>query len=120
MSYFFDTYAIIELIKENQSYNRFLDEEIVTSILNIGELYYALLRDFGESVAEEWKGKLEKSAILIDVEIIVRAIKFRFENRKKGFSFIDCIGYILAKENKLKFLTGDSAFEGLDDVEFVR
>ncbi|MEK6852302.1 MAG: PIN domain-containing protein, partial [Nanoarchaeota archaeon] len=59
MKYFFDTYAIIEIIKENPNYNRFKDEEIITSILNLGELYYALLRDFNKYKADEWYEKLK-------------------------------------------------------------
>ena len=32
----------------------------------------------------------------------------------------DCIGYILAKNIGIKFLTGDKEFENLDNVEFVK
>lgn len=120
MSYFFDTYAIIEIIKENKNYLKFLNEEIITSILNIGELYYALLKDFDESTAEEWKNRLEKSTLLIDLDIVIKAIKFRFKHKAKKLSFVDCIGYILANENNIKFLTGDKQFEDLPNVEFVK
>ena len=41
--YFFDTYAIIEIINGNKDYETFKNQKIVTSTLNIGELYWAFL-----------------------------------------------------------------------------
>ena len=120
MTYFFDTYAIIEIIKENKNYKPYSREEIITSILNLGELYYALLRDFDEKLANEWKEKLKECYLNINEGIVINAMKFKFENKNKNFSFIDCISYVLAKENNLKFLTGDKEFEDLDNVEFVK
>jgi predicted nucleic acid-binding protein len=35
-------------------------------------------------------------------------------------SFVDGIGYTLARKQGLTFLTGDPAFEGMQGVEFVR
>lgn len=33
---------------------------------------------------------------------------------------VDCIGYVYAKENGLRFVTGDKEFEGMENVEFVK
>ena len=120
MNYFFDTYAIIEIIKENKHYEKFLDEELLTSILNVGELYYALLRDFGKKTAKQWQEKLKQTVLSPNLDDIVKAMEFRFKNRGKNLSFIDCVSYVMAKENKMKFLTGDKEFEGMDNVEFVK
>ena len=38
--YFFDTYAIIEIINGKPAYERFQQEQIITNVLNFGELYY--------------------------------------------------------------------------------
>ena len=57
---------------------------------------------------------------LIDISVIISAMLFRFKNRVKNFSFIDCFGYILEKENGLIFLTGDQEFEGIKGVEYVK
>ncbi len=119
MAYFFDTYAIIEIIEDNKNYEKYKEEDIITSILNVGELYYSLLKKNAEA-AETWYEKLKQSAMLVDVETIKRAMKFRFENKNKKFSVIDCVGYILAKEKGLKFLTGDKGFENFENVEFVK
>ncbi len=120
MKYFFDTYAIIEIIEENKNYEKYKEDDIITSILNVGELYYSLLKEKGEEAAETWHEKLKQSALLVDAEIIKTAMKFRFENKAKKLSFIDCVGYVLAKEKNLIFLTGDEGFEGMDNVEFVK
>ena len=118
--YFFDTYAIIEIIKENKAYVKYSQEILTTSILNFGELYYALLRDFNEAIANEWRRKLEQSLMLVDADIIAKAMLFKQKHKSKNFSFIDCVGYTLAKENGLVFLTGDKEFEDLDNVEYVK
>ena len=120
MKYFFDTYAIIEITEENKSYEKYKEEDIITSILNVGELYYSLLKKNVEATAETWHEKLKQSAVLIDAEIIKKAMKFRIENKEKKFSFIDCVGYTLAKERNLRFLTGDGGFRDIDNVEFVK
>lgn len=120
MKYFFDTYAIIEIIGENKKYDKFKEEEIATSIMNIGEVYYIVLRQKDEEVADYWYKILKQSAFLVDIETIVKAMKFRFENKTKKFSFVDCLGYIIAKDKSLRFLTGDKAFENFDNVEFVK
>ena|SRR3989338_1969863 len=119
MAYFFDTYAIIEIIEDNKNYEKYKEEEIITSILNVGELYYSLLKKDAEA-AENWYEKLKQSATLVDVEIIKRAMKFRFENKNKKFSAIDCVGYIIAKDRDLRFLTGDEGFKDMENVEFVK
>lgn len=120
MKYFFDTYAIIEIIRENKNYEKYKGEVIVTSILNIGEVYYILLRENGEEIADYWYKMLKQSAFLVDIETVIKAMKFRLENKAKKFSFIDCVGYVIAKDKELRFLSGDKAFENMDNVEFVK
>jgi len=118
MRYFFDTYAIIEIIRETKSYEKYGDEEIITSILNIGELYYILLREHGKETANYWYEKLKSIAIQVDIEAVIKAMNFRSAKKEKHLSFIDCVGYILAKEMGLEFLTGDGGFKGIENVQF--
>ncbi len=120
MKYFFDTYALFEIIGQNENYLRFSNEEIVTSILNLGELYYGLLKDQNRKIAAYWFKKFKNYSIPISGQAIMKAMDFKFENRKKGFSFIDCAGYATAKEHSLIFLTGDREFSGIENVEFVK
>jgi len=120
MKYFFDTYALFEIIGQNESYRRFSEEEIVTSILNLGELYYGLLKNHGRKIAAYWFNKFKNYAMPISDGAIRKAMDFKFENKKKSFSFIDCAGYAIAKEHNLVFLTGDNGFKGMENVEFVK
>ncbi len=120
MNYFFDTYAIIEILKNNRAYRKYVKLPIVTSILNIGELYYHLLKEFGRDYAMIWYNLLKKNIITIDADTIIVAMEFRYRNIKKKLSFIDCVGYILALKEDLPFLTGDEEFKGLPNVEFVK
>lgn len=51
---------------------------------------------------------------------LIEAVKFKFMHRKKKLSYADCLGYAVAKENKVRFLTGDEKFRNMDNVEFVK
>lgn len=120
LKYFFDSYAIIEIIKKNPKYLVYAEEEIVLTLFNLAEIYWSALLDFSEEKAEEVYSKFRSNVIEIDDETLKEAIKFRKEHKKQDLSYTDCIGYIYAKRNNLKFLTGDSKFESLPFVEFVK
>lgn len=92
---------------------------IILTKLNLMELYYGLLLKYNEKVAEICYNSFVKYAVKITDEIIKKAMQFRFQNRGKNLSYVDCIGYITAKANNAKFLTGDPAFKDLDNVEYV-
>jgi uncharacterized protein len=117
---FFDTYAIIELLEGNPNYKQFLRERVVTSVMNIGEFYWTVIREKGREQADMVLEKLQPELLDIDRETMIEAMQFRFEHRKQKMSMIDCIGYILAKKHRLKFLTGDKEFENVENVEFVK
>ena len=55
-----------------------------------------------------------------DDETLKQASEFRFANYKRDLSYIDCVGYILAKKRGVKFLTGDEQFKAFENVEFVK
>jgi hypothetical protein len=88
--------------------------------MNIAEFYYHLLFDVSEDIADEKTIPLFSMALPIKPLTLKRAMLFRFVNKKKKLSYVDCIGYFLAKENNLKFLTGDQQFKGMPNVEFVK
>jgi predicted nucleic acid-binding protein len=121
MAYFFDTYAIIEVIDGNQAYSRFSSEPMHTTLLNLGELHYFLLRKGTDrAVIDTWYERLKPKCIDIGADDIKKAMDFKFVNKKRKLSFIDCVGYTVAKENGLIFLTGDEGFRGFENVELVR
>ena len=117
--YFFDSYAIIELLEGNFLYAIFKEEKVTITIFNLAEIYWHfLLKD--EDIAEEIYNKFRDSVVEINDETLKEAIKFRKEHKKKDLSYADAIGYIYAKRHNMKFLTGDKEFKDLENVEFVK
>ena len=120
LKYFFDSYAIIEIIKENINYAPYKTEDAALTIFNLAEIYWSVLLDYGEEKADIIFETYKKALVKIDDETLKEAVKFRKEQKKQDLSYADCIGYIYSKRNNLKFLTGDSKFEKLPFVEFVK
>lgn len=120
-SFFFDTYALYEILLGNQAYKKY-DEHVsfVTTRLNLMELYYGLLRKYGKKTAGEYYGSFLSNVTDIDDETIKEAMEFRLENAHRDLSYVDCVGYALARRNGLLFLTGDKAFKDLPGVEYVK
>ena len=121
MRYFFDTYAFFEIIEGNPSYNKYSEHvAIVTTKLQLMELYYGLLKLYGKHEAEFMYDRFVGSAVEISNEEIKAAMDFRHRHSKKKFSYIDCTGYVSAQRRGIMFLTGDKAFDGIPGVEFVK
>ena len=118
MVYFFDTYALIELTKNNPNYLSYSDELVNTTLFNLVELYYSILRDFNEETAKKIYYRYKECVSQVNDDIIFEASKLKLRNKK--LSYIDCIGYIFALKNNLKFLTGDKEFKDIANVEFVK
>jgi hypothetical protein len=118
--FFFDTYAICEIIQGNPAYRRFADEPIITSILNGGELYYFLLKENQPGKADAWLELLRPNLSEIDAQTMKQAMRFKYTHKKKKLSMVDCVGYVLAKKTGAIFLTGDEGFRGLQNIEFVK
>ena len=119
-SLFFDSYAFFEMLKGNKNYEHYKRFKIVTTKLNIFELYLGLLRNIDEKTADKYLEKYYSFVVDFDEETIKEAAKLKNELNKREFSMTDCIGYILAGQLGIKFLTGDKEFETFDNVEFVR
>ena len=120
MNYFFDTYALVEITKINKNYEQYSTFPIVTTTLNLSEFYFYLLSNLKENEANETLKKFNFSFIEVNENTAKEAARFRKINYKRKLSYIDCIGYILAKNMNFKFLTGEDFFENLENVEFVR
>jgi predicted nucleic acid-binding protein len=120
VKHFFDTYALIEIVRNNPAYVKFLDEIVTTTKFNLVELFYAILSERGELSAREIFTKFKDAETEITDEILFKAMLFRLKNKKLNLSYADCIGYVFAMQNEMKFLTGDNAFKDMENVEFVK
>ncbi len=115
-----DTYALIELIGGNEDYRKYLDHVLVTTKFNLTELYYHFLHDYDKQTADKYLRLYSKFIIPISFKSIRSGMQFKLDYRKEKLSYVDCIGYSLAKLLKIKFLTGDQKFESKENVEYVK
>ena len=119
-TYFFDTYALIELVKGNPNYVKYSESVVATTQLNLIEFYYSLICDFSIDTAKTIYSKFKDTVRKIDDETIFEAMELRKKQSKRRLSYVDCICYVLAKKLNIKFLTGDKEFENLENVELVK
>ena len=115
-----DTYALMEIARDNPTFTQFNKEGFVIADPTLAEFYGVLLREFNEQTAEYWFLKMSPYAVQVSKELLKAAVKFRYESRAKNFSFFDAVGYVFAVKNGHKFLTGDKEFESLPNVKFVK
>ena len=118
--YFFDTYALFEIIGGNESYRKYIGKTVILTKLNIFELFHNALRDLGEVKATNLIKIYYPSVVEYGAWEIKEAAKLRLKYKKKDLSMTDCIGYIMAKKLNIKFLTGYKEFENFLNVEFVK
>ena len=116
---FFDSYAVIELLKENPAYERFKECTVVITLFNLVEIYWHFLLT-NAHLANRAYAIFRNSVVDIDDETLKAAMAFRMEHKKQDLSYADCIGYIYARRSGMRFLTGDKEFEYIEGVVFVK
>jgi len=112
-----DTYALVEIARGNPKYATYLNSAFVVTDLTLAEFYAVLLREQGEGVADYWYRKLERFSLPVNKEILIEAVRFRYEHRKKDISFFDAAGYVFSLKQGYLFVTGDKDFAKLPSVE---
>ena len=120
-TFFFDTYAFFEIISGNPAYLPYSKGVgIITSVLNLMELYYGLSATRGRETALGYFRRYLDYAVPLDFDVVPPAMDFRLEHKRMDFSYADAVGYALANRQGVKFLTGDKSFKGIPNVEFVK
>lgn len=118
--FFYDSYAVIEYLKDNPQFVPYFEHHLgILTLLNILEVYYSVLHDAGEEKASTVLETLYSLVVYPTQNTIKEAMKFRLHHRKRNLSYADCLGYQIAKERGILFLTGDIQFQDLPNVEFV-
>ena len=119
--FFVDTYALYELALGNENFKEYFSGvKCITTIFNLYELYYTILREDLPLVAENFFERFLPVCIILEPQLIKEAAMFRLRNKKLKLSYADALGYIAAKNHFAIFLTGDEAFRKLPNVEFVK
>ena len=117
-AYFFDTYALIEIIKGNFNFKKYIDCLIITTIFNIAELNYNLKKEMNVNLADQYTKDYFDFVVEVNLEDIKKAMDLKKQH--KYMSIPDCIGFMVAKKHQVKFLTGDNDFKDMENVEFVK
>ena len=120
MDYFWDTYALIEISKNNSNYLPYADDTVITTLFNLAELYYSIIRDLNKERAKLIYYKFKNCVQEINDDVIFDAMVLKLKRKNQNLSYADCIGYTFALKNGMKFLTGDKEFKNMDNVEFVQ
>lgn len=119
--FYFDTYASIEISKGNPRYEPYKEGiKVILNNLNLLEFTYFLIREGKANYVKEIFNNFSKFNVDYDEETLIKSAEMKFKFSKDKLSFIDCIGYNLAKKNNAKFLTGDEKFKHKENVEFVK
>jgi predicted nucleic acid-binding protein len=109
----------MEIIDGNESYDRYLEDDIIINNFIFAELCYNLYRDKDKD-AEKKIAKYSKHINSVNPEWIDEAMEFRLRWKDRSVSITDCVSYIMAKHLGIMFLTGDKEFEDMENVEFVK
>jgi len=119
--YFFDTYALIELLGR-KDFLRYSAKGFATSRWNLAELLLFDLREHDEAAARRHFARFLGACQEPSDEDLFQAAVFREAQRRRRrlLSYVDALGYVLARRLSLRFLTGDDAFQGLPNVLFVK
>jgi uncharacterized protein len=121
LTFFFDSYALIEIYEKNINYEKYSKYNVVTSYLQVYEVYYSLIKNgYNSEEIKDFFSFLKNLCVDLNFEWIPKSVKFRREYKKRDLSYADCLGYIISKELGIKFLTGDKEFKDLPNVEFVK
>jgi len=90
------------------------------SVINLGEVYYITLREYGEEHAERVNHALKNMPIEIvdvDMELTLQAARLK---ARGAISYTDCFAAALAVRKKGELATGDREFKAVADVAQIR
>jgi predicted nucleic acid-binding protein len=114
-----DTHPLIEIAAGNEKFASLLNEDFIITDITIAEFYYVILRKYDVAPADFWYKKFAPYCVQVPKATLIKAVKFRYSNKKKDLSFFDCVGYTFSIENNYKFLTGGKEFKGFDNVIYL-
>ena len=117
--FLYDTYALIELLNKNKYYENYADKDIIINEFIFSEFCYQM-HVLNVDNPQQYLDEVKSAVIKPTLEIIKKAMEFRYKNKKKKMSMTDCISYTMAQDLGIKFLTGDKEFENMEGVEFVK
>ncbi|MEM3126545.1 MAG: hypothetical protein QW331_00550 [Candidatus Woesearchaeota archaeon] len=113
-----DTYALVEISRENSNFLNLLEGDFLVPNVVLAEFCSIIFREYNESTANYWYGKFLPYTADVPIDVLVKAMIFKIQNKSKNFSFFDSVGYIFSITNNYKFVTGGEGFKGMKGVVF--
>ncbi|MBI1819724.1 MAG: type II toxin-antitoxin system VapC family toxin, partial [Nitrospirae bacterium] len=119
----FDSHPLLAYFEKEEGWERIAElfqegvegkYQILFSVVNWGEVYYAVLREYGEKEAIQIMEAIKNMPIdLVDVtkEHALYAARLK---AKGGISYADCFAAGLAQLKKAEVLTGDKEFRRVE------
>ncbi|OIO94494.1 MAG: VapC toxin family PIN domain ribonuclease [Armatimonadetes bacterium CG_4_10_14_3_um_filter_66_18] len=95
-------------------------DEVLMSIINLGEVYYQLHREFGESYAQQKLDEIRTLPLTIAAasdDLVIAAARVKARN---AMSFADCFAVATALEHNAVVVTGDPEFKSVENVVKVQ
>jgi predicted nucleic acid-binding protein len=90
------------------------DNNLLMTSVNFGEVYYIVLREFGEKKVNEVEKIMQTLPIeIVDVDMQLAREAARLKAMKK-ISYADCFAAALAKLHEGEVVTGDKEFKALE------
>ena len=120
--YFYDSYAVLAFVSGRPGYKEYFEEnDGVLTKLNLLEVFYRSLEQFGSKAATDILQNFSKYLIEFGQDDISGSMKLRLDLKRKGLgvSYADALGYFLSQKLGIKFLTGDKVFVGLKGVQYL-
>lgn len=124
-----DSWALLAYLEQEPGYEKVIDlfERAVESsrpllmcIVNWGEVYYQVVRQFGEQKAQEIENLIQTLPITLveaNKELTREAARVKATKR---IAYADCFAVALARLRKAELYTGDSEFKAAEkDVKVV-
>jgi len=118
-----DSYALLAFFEKETGFEKVesalitaneRDQNLLVSVVNFGEVYYIVLREYGLEKAIEIEKIIQTLPIDIvdvDVNLTKEAAKYK---AFKNLSYADCFAAALAKINKAELMTGGKEFQEVE------
>ncbi|MBO3753829.1 MAG: PIN domain-containing protein [Candidatus Brockarchaeota archaeon] len=119
-AFVFDTYAIIEIIRGNANYEKYVGSSMIITKLTLFELVYYLLKNFKKPVVKRYLAAYGRFVQEFDEPVILESAVIKLKFKDRNLSMTDCVNYVLARFLGVKLLTGDEKFKDLENVEFIK
>jgi predicted nucleic acid-binding protein len=116
-----DSFAWLEILSGSERGKKAIEimkdaDELYTSVLNLYEIRYR-----AEEISDEEKAlyiikKIKKNCKILDIDEQIALEGGRTKLQNRGIGAVDCLLLATAKIKKLKILSGDEHFNGLENV----